>query len=202
MVGMVFAFTAAYFIFIPGPIVPEPYTPAKIQADGSLIVEKKPDATAKPAAMIPKGATVERIVKVTVQGGTPISKFSGTVEVTEQTITKSDNAAMLKEVAAPELVCPPVDIEVAFVRNKDDTRSVIVSSPNGTVLSAVDIPVELAKPTPKPLLWSAGAVVNPFKSTYGAYIDRDIGWFRVGAQINQASETRGMETWLKAGIRF
>lgn len=191
------ALTAAWYIWSPKPAPPEIYTPEVKQSDGSVILEKKPDAKVKPTFKVPKGSTVERVVKITVKpkDAPPIVSKQDTVIGAE---TTTQNTA--KEAA---ITCPPTNIEIALVRHKDESRSVIVKSDNGEIVGAVDIPVEAAKPVFKPKLWAIGAVVNPVKETFGGFIDRDIGWVRVGAQINQIEQGSAYnQYWLKAGIRF
>ena len=51
--------------------VQETYKPAITQTDGSVILERKPDAKAKPKQTIPPGDTVERIVSVEVETAEP-----------------------------------------------------------------------------------------------------------------------------------
>lgn len=191
------ALTMAWYVWSPKPTPPEIYTPEVKQSDGSVILEKKPDAKVKPTFKVPKGSTVERVVKITVKPKetSPIPSKQDTVTGTETTTQNPTKEATL--------TCPPINVEIALVRNKDESRSVIVKSDNGEIVGAVDIPVESAKPTFKPKLWAVGAVINPFKETYGAFVDRDIGWVRVGAQINQMSQgDLPNQFWVKAGVRF
>lgn len=200
LIIIAFTLTGAWYLWHPESSPPETYKAPVVQSDGSIILERKPDPTATPVAKTPKGSVVERIVRVTVQGGTPFVRGSGSVEV----ITRVADKAMSKPVMVnmSSVVCPPVNVEIVLVKNKDETRSVIVSSDNGTILGGVDIPVESAKPAPKPLLWAVGGVYNPFKQTSGGFVDRDFGWLRTGVQVNQASDTKGIEGWIKAGLRF
>lgn len=60
------AFVGWYFAR-PVPVVEKPAPEVK-QDDGSVIVERAPDAKAKPKHKIPNGAKVERTASVTVQG--------------------------------------------------------------------------------------------------------------------------------------
>ncbi len=197
-------FLIAWQIWKPKPPPPEVYKPATKQMDGSVILEKKPDATAKPKQIIPKGATVERVASITVRpeaayapmstakpthGGTFLNHLTGRTEPPQP--------------QAVRLPCPPVTVDLTLIRNQDDTRRVIASSPDGAVVGGVDIPVEAAVMLPAPKLWAVGAVVNPFKNTFGAFLDRDWGPFRLGTQINQRDEGRFiLQFWLKGGLRF
>lgn len=196
-----------WMLWKPGPPVPEVYAKASHQTDGSLIVEKRPDPAAKPVHQIPKGAKVERIVKVTVQA-----------KHKEQVVSNGNGTAesVPREQAAPEtgdnssVPCPPVTLDLSLVRLPDETRRVIASSPGGEILSALDIPVEAARPVPKPKLWAVGVNFEPFNRTLGGWVDKDfdpqgwLGWLRVGAEVNQLREgsIRDVEGRAKIGFRF
>ena len=160
-------------------VVVENAAPAEKQADGSTIAERRPDAKAKPKQQIPKGAKVERTGEITVQGETP------------------------KENVKP---CPPVTIDTTLIRNADGSKRVIVSSPDGTVTRAIDIPVETAAPPPEPKLWAAGVSYSPTKQTSGIWIERDIARVRLGAEINQArpivTGPAGVEARVRIGWTF
>lgn len=201
MVIVALSLTAAWYVWAPKPAPPETYKPATVQADNSVVLEKKPDAAAKAPMMIPKGSTVEKIVKITVQAKNPIQSISGTVEVKETVrMDKAAPEALAVAQAVPE--CPPVNVTLALVRDQDQTRRVVASSDDGIILGGVDIPVENVAPV-VPKVWAAGAVFDPFKQTYGAFVDRDLGWLRLGAQLNQRNQGDiPNQIWLKAGIRF
>lgn len=206
LISVVITLALSWQLWKPKPPVQETYKPEVKQDDGSIILEKKPDAKAKPTATIPKGSVIERVVKFKVQAKTPISDVNTQVEVTEKVAVKAMSKAPIesaKTEAALACFCPPVDVEMVLIRNSDQTRSVILKSDNGEILNAVDIPVELAKPIQEQPKWAVGAVIDPFKQTYGAFIDRDLGFMRLGAQLNQRKQGDiPNEVWLKAGIRF
>ena len=56
--------------------VTETYKPEVRQSDGSLVLERKPDATKKPKQVLPPETTVERIVSVEVQTEKPVDHVS------------------------------------------------------------------------------------------------------------------------------
>lgn len=202
-----------YFWGNPSPRPPELYKPEVKQADGSLILEKRPDATAKPPMSIPKGSVMERAIKITVKAKNPIQEIGGTVEVHETITTKaanSDMAANLKEDhfadAGKVIECPPVTLEMALVRLPDESRRVIAKSEDGLILSAVDIPIENALPTPQPLKNAIG-VTGSTSEKLGVWYDRQIGWLVIGGQINNAKNgsfkfSDGYEGWGKIGLKF
>jgi len=97
------------------PVV-ETAAPEVRQADGSVQLQRAPDANAKPAQIIPKGAKIIRIAQVTVQG------------------------------ADASLKLPPVTVDMTLVRLLDRSQRVVASSPDGQIVGGVDIPVETAAP--------------------------------------------------------
>ena len=160
---------------------PEIPSPAVKQADGSTVLERAPDAQAKPAQQVPKGAKVERVVKIKVQGG--------------GTGLKLPDAGK---------ACPPVTVDLSLVRMPDSTRRVVASSPDGEILSGLDVPVESAAPPPAPKRWAVGVSLNPVRQTVGVWIDRDLARVRVGAEINQTRDfgLSGVEARVKVGMTF
>lgn len=194
----------------PAPVVPETSKPAVVQADGSVILAKAPDANAKAPMAIPKGSIVERVVKIMVQAKNPIQSISGTVEVKE-TVTQMDKSAPVTIASKSDHIaddgkmveCPPVTLNLALVRDSDQTRRVIASSDDGIILGGVDIPVSDALPIPEPKTWSIGAVANPFKQTIGGYVDHDYGFVRLGATLMQSSTGKfPADPTVKVGIVF
>ncbi len=143
--------TFAWKFWRPQPAPIETPAPAVLQADGSQILERDPNASAKPAQKIPPGATVERIVYVTVQPhGQP-------GEVIPPTPGQLPGAAVVPAVVTP--LCPPVRVDLTVVRLKDLTHRVIASSPDGDVIAGLDVPVEIPS-APRELRWGAVALVG------------------------------------------
>jgi len=161
VLAIIVGLVAGYWLAHPAPVV-ETYAPPVIQADGSTIVERKPDAKAKPKQILPKRTKLERVVQIEAQGQ-GIKLASGEVKT-----------------------CPRVTIDLSLVRTDDGSKRVIASSPDGEITGAIDIPVETAAPPPAPKPWAAGISVNPVTQTGGIWIERDIGRVRLGVEINQA----------------
>lgn len=141
------------------------------------MLERKPQANARPAHKVPENAKVERIVRVSV-------------------------APSEIDLAAPadhSSECPALDVDLSLVRLPDESRRVIASSPNGQILGGVDIPVESVAAY-KELKWAAGLTANPLDRTFGAFLDRDLGPFRIGAEVNVLKNDYDIR--LKAGVRF
>lgn len=175
---------AGWYFFAPKHIV-ETAAPAVRQADGSTIVERAPDAKARPVAQIPKGARLERNISLTVRPETPPAnlKLAG---------------------AAP---CPPVRVDMSLVRMPDRTRRVVASSPNGEIVGGLDVPVDAA-PGSESKHWAAGLSWSPITSTAGVWVERDIGRVRIGAEMQQArplgatNTLTSTEVRLRAGFTF
>lgn len=150
------AAAAGWWLGRPAKIV-EPPAPAAAQADGSLILERAPDARAKPKQRVPRNARVERVVAVDVKPAPGALK---------------DDRDSLR-------------VDLSLVRLPDSTRRVLASSPDGEVVGGLDIPVETAAPAPAPKKWAAGLSWSPTHHTAGVWVERDIGRARLGAEIAQ-----------------
>lgn len=82
---------------------------------------------------------------------------------------------------APDPSKDDVEIDLSLVR-KGDERRVIASTPDGTIVSALDMPIEPAIIPPAPKPWAAGLAYGSDHSV-GAWIERDVGRLRVGAEV-------------------
>ena len=132
--------------------------PQVAQSDGSIVIERKPEAKpAKPPHKIPKGATEERRVNL---------KLKPDAFVTDDGC-KCDPA--------------PVSVNLSLVRD-DLGRRVVASSTGGQIVGALDVPIEPALMPPEPHPWAAGLSYGHDKSA-GAWIERDLGRIRVGAEV-------------------
>lgn len=162
--------------------VRETAAPEVRQADGSVVLERRPNAAAKPKQRIPRKAKVERVAQVTVQPAA---------------------------IAEPGKPCPPVTVDLSMIREPDGMRRVLASSPDGQVVGGLDVPVETAAPPAEPKRWAAGLSWSPSAQTPGVWIERDVPVFkwvvRMGAEVNQtrvATYATGVETRLRVGLAF
>ena len=169
--------------FRPKPLaaVETPQAAAR-QNDGSLILERAPDANAKPAQTIPKGAKVERIERIVVQPSTASAATAPT-------------SGPAQPAAAIPALPHTVEVDLTLLKMPDESRRVVASSPDGTVVGGIDIPVE-NQSLPKSYLWAAGGSYNPTDKTYGVWIDRRLWRVVLGAEINQVKGTPA--TWQAA----
>ena len=155
--GLIFGagIAAGWKIFRPKPVATvEVAMPAARQADGSLILERAPDAKAVPAQQIPKGAKVERIERIQVRAS------SVPAAATAPTNGSGQPAAALTPVRMP-----------------DDTQRVVASSPDGTIVGGVDIPVSSAPREPKSTAIGGYDLAN--KAYLAGYLHK-LGPFQVG----------------------
>jgi hypothetical protein len=156
------ALLVAAYLFGVKTSAPEPEViaaaPQVAQSDGSIVIERKPEAKpAKPPHRIPKGSTEERRVNL---------KLKPDAFVTDDGC-KCDPA--------------PVSVNLSLVRD-DLGRRVVASSTGGQIVGALDVPIEPALMPPEPHPWAAGLSYGHDKSA-GAWIERDLGRIRVGAEV-------------------
>jgi hypothetical protein len=111
----------------------------------------------------------------------------GYVEERRETIT-----------VAPAPAASSVEVDLSLVR-KGDERRVIASSPDGTVVSAIDIPIEPALIPPPPLKWAAGLGYTTQREV-GVWVERDIGRLRVGAEVLKGAGAPRAE--IRIGVAF
>ena len=103
-------------------------------------------------------------------------------------------------IVAPAPAASSVEVDLSLVRMPDNGRRVVASSPDGTVVSALDIPIEpgLVPPPPKP--WAAGLSYGTDHSV-GLWVDRDVGKLVLGAQVTRQQDGK-VQAQLRAGVRF
>lgn len=158
LAAVAIAAAAAFGWWLGRPVkVIETPAPAVAQPDGSRILERRPDAKARPKQRVPKGARVERVMAVEVK------PEGGGLKPGKETLR----------------------VDMSLVRLPDATRRVIASSPDGEVVGGLDIPVETAAPAPEPKKWAAGVSWSPTHRTAGIWVERDLWRVRLGAELAQ-----------------
>jgi hypothetical protein len=163
----------------PAPPAVESAAPAVIQSDGSLVAARQqttPDQ--KPANALPKGAKLLRTESVTVRANT----------------------------AKGAPVAPPVTLKMDYDQLKDGTDRVVVSSPDGKIEGALDIPV--APPAPEPPKWAAGVgygIPMGGVRSESAWVERDLPLhLRVGLDLVHVTAPRQASNMVMArlGVTF
>ena len=190
--GFVVGLACGWGLYTPTQPAAETYAAPERLRDGTLVIERKPDANPPKAPhALPKGAKEERRVQVVVKPPkAPIFKDHG--------IQASDHFADVGKIDSCE--CPPVTVDLSLVRMPDKTRRVVASSPNGQILSGIDVPIESTK-IPRVLAWAIGGTYSyDGAHRFGGFVDRDLGPFRLGVEAFQ-SQT-GWTAQARAGIRF
>jgi len=180
----IFAAAAAAFGWWAGQpkSVQETAAPEVRQADGSVVLERRPNPAARPKQKIPRRAKVERVAQVTVQPDA---------------------------IAEPGKPCPPVTVDMTLIREPDGARRVLASSPDGQVVGGLDIPVETAAPPAEPKRWGVGLSWSVGDQAAGVWIERDVPVFgkvvRLGAEVNQTrvdTHATGADVRLRVGFAF
>lgn len=183
LVGAGGALTFAWHAWRPKQVV-ETSAPAVRQKDSSLVVQRVPDAHAKPAQTIPKGTTVERVVHVEVQSKAiapvPVSVPSDSGKNENRVVGSTPVENPSHAVAVASVLCPPVGIDLTLLRLKDGTQRVVASSKDGIVLDSVSVdhPVSDVAPA-RVLAWSAGPIWGGGDNGAGLNVTRDLGFLRV-----------------------
>ena len=167
--GLIFAagIGLGWKIFRPKPLatVETPAAAAR-QADGSLILERAPDANAKPAQQIPKGAKVERIERIQVRASSAPAAA-----------TAPTNGSGLPAAALTPALPSTTTVDLTLLRMPDESQRVVASSPDGTIVGGVDIPVSSAPREPKSTAIGGYDLVN--KAYLAGYLHK-LGPFQVG----------------------
>lgn len=102
-------------------------------------------------------------------------------------------------VAAPAAGASSVEIDLSLVRMPDNGRRVVASSPDGTVVSALDIPIEAGLVPPPPKHWAAGLAYSTEREV-GIWLERDIGRLRLGAEVSKGQGRPRAE--IRVGVAF
>lgn len=174
---------------LPKPIV-EVAKPAVVQSDGSTILERTDtQPSVRPPHVVPKGAKVERVVQVKVQPKISTARPS-----------MGDSASNGNELSLIGMSPPATfTVDMSLIREKDGSKRVIASSPDGEIVGGLDIPIETL--TYKSRVWAAGISVDPVHQVGGVWVERDIGRIRVGAEVG-ANRYHDFETRLRVGVTW
>ena len=186
-------------------VVVETPAPAVRQHDSSLVLQRAPDATAKPAQQIPKGATVERVVHVEVQPRAAAPVDSGAMKQNLEAKGR-DSLSIVQARSAPvgpvPTLCPPVGVDLTLIKLKDGTQRVVASSRDGIVLDSVSIDRPVVPDViPKVLVWDAGAVYGSV-AQWGGYVGRQIGPAHLALAGLPAKGREPARAMLMIGLRF
>ena len=192
-VGTVAGMALGWQLWKPSVIPAPKPQPEVVQEDGSHIAAVDTSHPAKPPHQIPHGATVEDVVRVTIQPN-PVRPPS-----------------MLPASKSAIPVFPPVTVDLSIVRMRDGSRRVIASSSDGAILSAIQIPAEPVRKEPKALKWGAGIdyTVTPWGDVKSLVGQRTWGPLAVlahagvaTANLPNGARVSGVSYGVSAIIRF
>lgn len=169
-VGALIGLTAGWFLWGPKKakiLVPQP---AIHQSDGSIILPTAPSYHPEPKQQIPHGATVEHVVSIDIKPNDPIP-----------------NAPTGTSSAIAPIAMPTVHLDLTLVKMGDGSQRVIASSPDGTIVNAIDIPSQPTREDIKPLKYALGIsyASSRWGTTKSLVGERDWGWLRVAAHVGQ-----------------
>ena len=102
-------------------------------------------------------------------------------------------------VVAPAPAASSVEVDLSLVSDGTQRR-VLASSPDGQVVSAIDIPIAPAQLPLPPKPWAAGLSYDT-RHAVGIWVDRDIGRLVVGAAVSRLPDGRA-EAQVRVGVRF
>jgi hypothetical protein len=141
--------------------------PEQRQSDFSLVLAREPNADAKPAHVLPKGARPERIVHVRLQPNAESIAIPAAVKGTEITWLPR-----------------PLTLDLTLARMPDGGGRVVASTPDGMIVGGVDVPVSV--PGIRNLRNAAGGSYA-LGGGCGAWYHRSLGerWV-IGAQLRYA----------------
>lgn len=141
----------------PSAPVQEPPAASYVQKDGSTVLARVNPATqpAKPPHELPAGSVEERRISVVVQPG-PGRIVHDTIQVPLDYPAGAGNKI---DSIVERCECPPVQVDLSLVRTPDHGRRVIASSPDGKILSGVDVPLEPAA-VPRIPTWTLSAIAT------------------------------------------
>lgn len=167
--------------------VHEAAVPAQLQADGSLVLARAEATKAPPAPphALPAGSKEERRVEVVVQPARGV-----VTPATGKDSLVADHLADAGKIV-DSCDCPPVTVDLSLVRTPDKTRRVIASSPDGKILSGLDIPIE------------STTVVAPPRWTLSGILLGDCDGLRPGAlfQHRRSHLSMGAGVYTDPGMR-
>jgi hypothetical protein len=103
--------------------------------------------------------------------------------------------------ARPHEGTTDVRINWSLIRDDAGGQRVVVSSPDAAILGAIDTPIIPALIPAPPRLWAAGVSYDPAHDRPGAWVERDLGPIRVGADV-LAAEHGGVRALVRVGWRF
>jgi len=185
----------AMFSPAPMPASTETIRMGSVQEDGSVKAPRVPVAAPNlpPAPhIIPNGSVEKRRISVTVKPNPPIRDIPP---------LRPDASGMCP--VPNTLVCPPVTVNLSLIEDSDRGHSVIASSPDGTVVESIDIPIFDFREPPTPN--AVHVFGNTSQNVYSASYTRTLTLFRKKVDVGAAvfhTDTGEIVPMAGGGFRF
>ena len=97
--------------------------------------------------------------------------------------------------------CPLCRVDLTLVRMPDDGLRVVASSPTGTVVAGLDVPIVPLSITKK-RLWGVGGSRGTNADSWGLWLDRDFAMVRTGIELNKTGEDQAGESRYEARVKL
>jgi hypothetical protein len=192
--GALIALLLAWPHWNPEP-VKETAAPEQHLPSGGLVLARDPDAPVPaPVKKAAKeaGGDLERAISITVQPDPVVPEGDG-------------KYADPMTPAPPACSCKPITVDLGLIEMKDHTHRVVATAEGGEIVAALDRPFGPAV-SKRETRWAAGVAFAPFPDEqgrkYGAWVDRDVGPLRLGAEVQFAPGFSHPAAWARAGVRF
>lgn len=125
---------------------------------------------------------------VLVRVPVPFATISYAVhQIPPDTVEERRGSVTIQPVRGAGCMCGPVTVDWSLVRG-DDGRRMVVSSPDGEVVTGIDIPILLdSQPDYRNAL---GVTWRPEQPAYGVMYQRDLGRVRLGVKADVVEDGR------------
>lgn len=174
VVGMVLGLLIGWRLWRPSaPVIEGPAAAVALPKTGAIAIERDPKAAVPPK------------VSAAAKELNPKAKLTRAATLTVQ---------------PTQVGCAPVTVDLGTVAMPDHTERLVARSDGATITGGIDIPIATAQVV-KEMKWAAGASYSPVDRAYGVFIDRDLGPFRLSAELRQ-STAQGVTAVFRAGVRF
>lgn len=198
IIGALAGLSLGWTLWRPAGLVVETAAPADTLADGSLVLERRPDPEVRPRAPLPRGATLERVVRLEVVPDSGVVVPPNPENVSRGTVPAADST---------RCACAPVALELSLIRLEDGSRRVVATATGGTIVGAVDIPTGPVIQPPRRLAWAVGPMHNPQTKRWGGWVARDFERLAflplpVTAGLVVDPRPEGVQMLVIVGLRF
>ena len=97
--------------------------------------------------------------------------------------------------------CPLCTVDLTLVRMPDDGLRVVASSPTGTGVGGLDVPIVPLSITKK-RLWGVGGSRGTNADSWGLWLGRDFAMVRTGIELNKTGEDQAGEIRFEARVKL